>query len=171
MALERGGAAETAPSDPTGGGKDWLTPSEQAVWRRLLAVHARLMLRLDEDLRAATGVSLGDYDVLVALDEAPGRSLRMGDLAQRVMLSPSGLTRRIDRLAARGLASRRDCPSDGRGSLASLTAEGRQLLAAAAPAHVRSVRRYLLTPVGPGALGDLDAALGRICDALDADRC
>jgi DNA-binding MarR family transcriptional regulator len=153
--------AVSAGTDPasTGGPAPWLSPEEDAVWRRLLAVHGRLIARLDDELRTGYGLSLADYDVLVSLSEAQGGALRMRDLAERVMLSPSGLTRRVDRLVARGLVARRTCPSDGRGSLATLTGGGRELLEAAAPTHVDGVRRYLLEPLGSAALPGLGRAL------------
>lgn len=155
--------AQPTPTDPRHG---WLDPDEQRLWRQLLAVHSRLMCRLDEELRAGHGISLADYDVLVALAEAPGGALRMRELAGRVMLSPSGLTRRVDGLLGRGLVARQLCPSDGRGALATLTAGGRQLLAAAAPTHVGGVRRYLLDPLGPTTSPGLRRALGEIDRAI-----
>ena len=143
----------------------WLSHSEQAVWRRLLSVECRLRDRLDQELRSAHGVTLGDYEVLVHLSEAPRRELRMSDLASLLLISRSGLTRRVDGLVGDGLVARKACPSDGRGALARLTDAGFELLSSAAPTHVAGVRRYLI-----GSLEGLDGlgkALARIERSLE----
>jgi DNA-binding MarR family transcriptional regulator len=135
-------AEPTAPR-PT----QWLSSSEQDVWRRLLSVQCRLRERLDHDLRSECGLSLAEYDVLVQLSEAPGRALRMSELADRLLLSKSGLTRRVDGLVRGGLVIRRPCDDDGRGALAELTPAGWAHLERAAPVHVAGVRRYLFDPI------------------------
>ena len=76
----------------------WLSDYEQGLWRRLLAAECRLRERLDRELQETHGLTLGDYDVLVHLSEADGGSLRMSELAERLLLSRSGLTRRVDGL-------------------------------------------------------------------------
>jgi DNA-binding MarR family transcriptional regulator len=143
----------------------WLTDSEQEVWRRLLAVESRLRDRLDSELRSAHYVSLGDYAVLVNLSEVVGLALRMSELADRLVISRSGLTRRVDAMERRGLVRRRPCPDDGRGSMAELTPAGLGLLRQAAPTHVAGVRRYLVDALGDlqglaGGLARVEAALG-----------
>jgi DNA-binding MarR family transcriptional regulator len=142
----------------------WLSADEQAVWRLLLAVECRVREKLDEDLRTAHDLTLGDYDVLVQLAEAEGGSLRMSDLADRVLLSRSGLTRRLDGLVREGLVARRTCPEDRRGAFADITTAGRRRLEQAAPTHVEGVRRYVIAPAGD--LGGLAAGLLRMEDAL-----
>src|SRR5690349_10554837 len=107
---------------------EWLSPAEQQVWRRLLAVDCRVRERLDRELRAGAGITLGEYEVLVHLSEAPAQALRMSQLAERLFLSRSGLTRRIDGLRQAGLVARRPCEDDGRGALATLTPTGFGLL-------------------------------------------
>ena len=124
--------------------------------------------RLDEEMRRGHDLSLADYDVLVALSESRD-GLRMSELAQRVMLSPSGLTRRVDRLVVRHLVDRRPCPSDGRGSLAVLTAAGRRQLRQAAPTHVWGVRPYLIDPITPAGIEQLASGLRAVNRALDGD--
>jgi DNA-binding MarR family transcriptional regulator len=150
---------------------EWLTPSEQQVWRRLLSVESRVRERLDRELRVGAGLTLGEYEVLVHLSEAPTQALRMSELAERLFLSRSGLTRRIDGLVRAGLAARRPCDDDGRGALAALTPAGLGLLERAAPIHVAGVRRYLIAPVagsdGPAALSGLARGLGRVERALE----
>jgi DNA-binding MarR family transcriptional regulator len=135
----------------------WLDEAEQQIWRRLLSVDCRLRERLDRELRSGASLTLGEYDVLVHLSEAPGRSLRMSDLAQRLLLSRSGLTRR-------------PCNDDKRGSLAELTPAGFEHLQRAAPVHVGGVRRYLFDPLdGPDGLAGLAHGLDRIGRALGAE--
>lgn len=161
------GVVEGIDTEPGGTpGAAWLDTREDEVWRLLLLVQARLQTRLDEEMRLGHDLSLADYDVLVVLSESQG-GLRMTELAGRVMLSPSGLTRRVDRLVRRGLADRRPCPSDGRGSLAALTAAGWESLRQAAPTHVSGVRRYLIDVIRPEGLGQLASGLRAVSHALD----
>jgi DNA-binding MarR family transcriptional regulator len=143
----------------------WLSDAEQRVWRRLLAAECRLRERLDQDLRTSHGLSLNDYGVLVHLSEAPGGSLRMSELADRLLISRSGLTRRVDGLVRDGWVTRRACPNDGRGSLAELTPAGLELLKEAAPTHVAGVRRYLIDTLGD--LDGLSSGLARVEEALE----
>ncbi|HET9076571.1 MAG TPA: MarR family transcriptional regulator [Acidimicrobiales bacterium] len=144
----------------------WLTAEEQQVWRRLLSVESRLRDRLDRDLREAHALTLGEYEVLVHLSEAGPTGVRMSDLAELLLLSRSGLTRRIDSLVRAGLVARRSCPVDGRGSMAELTVGGRSRLAEAAPTHVAGVRRYLIDVLG-GHIEGLAGGLSRVEEALD----
>ena len=149
----------------------WLSEGEQQVWRRLLAVDCRLRERLDRELRAGAGLTLGEYEVLVHLSEAPGQALRMSELAGRLVLSRSGLTRRIDGLVRAGLVARRPCDDDGRGALAALIPGGFDLLERAAPVHVAGVRRYLIDPLtgsqGPAGLAGLARGLSLVEQALE----
>ena len=148
---------------------DWLTGEEQTVWRRLLCVETQLEDRLDQELREAHKLSLSEYGVLVHLSEAGPGGLRMSDLAERLLLSRSGLTRRIDTMVRAGLVERRSCPADGRGAMASLTRDGEARLAEAAPTHVAGVRRYLIDALG-GDLTGLARGLARVEDALGSVR-
>ncbi len=153
----------------------WLSDDEQALWRLLLSVEARLQGRLDHDLRVDHGLSLAEYAVLVHLSEAGPDGLRMSELAHRLLLSRSGLTRRFDSMVRAGLVERRSCPADGRGAMAHLTASGRERLAAAAPTHVEGVRRFLLDPLASHleglarGLSEVDQALGDPVCPTDAE--
>jgi len=146
---------------------NWLDNEEQQIWRLLLRVHARLLARLDDDLEQAHGIGLPDYDVLVQLSEVPDGSLRMAELAARLQLSPSGLTRRIDSMVRRGLVAREPCDSDGRGSFAVLTSEGLAMLDEAAPTHVAGVRQYLFDTLDHRGLGRLASGLALVDAGLD----
>jgi DNA-binding MarR family transcriptional regulator len=139
---------------------------EMAAWRALLRAHATLTRDLDLELEVSHGLSLGDYEVLAQLSEAPDRRLRMTELATRVSLTRSGLTRAVDRLARDGWVERHSCPSDARGTFAVLTSTGADILRSAYPTHLTGVRRHLIDGLGRRDLEVLAEALGRI-----ADRC
>jgi len=122
----------------------WLSEPEMLAWRSLLFASTGLMAMLDNELQSEHALSLGDYEVLVLLSEAPDRAIRMSELATRLRLSPSGITRRIDGLVKAGLVERRACRSDRRGSNAVLTALGQKTLETAAPTHLRGVRQHFI---------------------------
>ena len=105
----------------------WLSPREMRGWRAYAETNNHLLAALEADL-SPHGLTLGDYEVLIHLSEAPERSLRMSDLAGKLRLSPSGITRRIDGLVRSGLVERRQCPTDRRGSNAVLTEIGQEKL-------------------------------------------
>jgi DNA-binding MarR family transcriptional regulator len=121
-----------------------LSNVELGAWRGLLRVHAALVRALDAELEAAHELPLTSYDVLIYLQAAPDKRLRMAELADRVLLSRSGLTRLADRLEREGLIARDTCTSDGRGSFAVLTDEGEEMLARARPTHLTGVRERFL---------------------------
>lgn len=137
-------------------------------WRALISVTTGVLGALDGELQSEHGLSLGEYEVLVHLSEEPERSLRMTDLAGRLHLSPSGITRRIDGLERAGLVERQQCPSDRRGSNAVLTAEGVRRLAAAAPTHVRGVRAHFIDQLSDREIADLASALSSVHIDRDA---
>ena len=139
----------------------WLLPAEMLAWRSYVETYADLMTALEADL-APTGLNLGDYQVLVYLSEAPEHSLRMCDLAVRLQLSPSGLTRRLDGLVRAGLVERRGSDSDRRVMLAALTPSGLERLEASAPIHVESVRRHMIDRLDASELAVLAAAFQKI---------
>ena len=118
----------------------WLTPSEMAAWRNFIETYYDLVSALERDL-SAHGISLGDYQVLVYLSESEKHQMRMCDLAERLQLSPSGLTRRLDGLVKAGLVRREPSTADRRVMMATLTDAGMAALQESAPHHVDSVRR------------------------------
>ena len=117
---------------------------------------------LDAELRDQHELSLSDYDVLVRLARAPRRELRMTDLANRVLLSPSGLTRAVDRLVRRGLVERAALERDARVTLARLTDTGLNLVRRAARTHLDGIRRHFTGRLTPDQLGDVADALETI---------
>ncbi|MEE4275311.1 MAG: MarR family transcriptional regulator [Thermoleophilia bacterium] len=121
-----------------------LTAAELAAWRGMLRVHSALFHQLDQELEVEHRLSLRAYEVLVVLESAPDRRLRMSDLSRSVLLSPSGVSRLVDRLEADGLVHRQRCSDDGRGFFAMLTDEGRRRLSEARATHLAGVRRLFL---------------------------
>ncbi|HEX8100682.1 MAG TPA: MarR family transcriptional regulator [Actinomycetota bacterium] len=119
-----------------------LTEAELDAWQALLHAHAKVTDTLDAELRRECGLTWSEYDVLVRLARAPGRSLRMAELARRVMMSPSGLTRVADQLVAEGLVDRRRDENDARVVFAGLTDKGRDRVRKAANVHLRGIREH-----------------------------
>lgn len=126
-----------------------LTTEELTVWRMLQRAQVRITRHLEAELLLAHELPLASYDVLTQLADAPGRRLRMNDLADRVLLSRSGLTRLIDRLQRDGLVAREACESDARGLFAVLTDAGTVRLAEATPTYLRGIRSQFLDLLGP----------------------
>ncbi|MGH7573249.1 MAG: MarR family winged helix-turn-helix transcriptional regulator [Gemmatimonadota bacterium] len=110
-----------------------------AAWRAFLVAHARIVEAIERDLSESGTLPLSWYDVLVALYEAPERRLRMHELAAAVLLSPSGLSRLVDRLEARGLLERRPCSEDRRCQFAVLTEPGLDALRRAWPTYAAGI--------------------------------
>jgi DNA-binding MarR family transcriptional regulator len=139
------------------------------IWRNFLIAHARIERLLDEDLRAEHDLSLAEYDALLQLAEAPGRRLRMHQLAEQVLLSRSGVTRLIDRLVTDGSVERDACLTDARGAEAVLTAAGLDRLRAASRTHLRGIGDHFLNSIEPGDLEAVGRAMQDVIFELDPD--
>jgi DNA-binding MarR family transcriptional regulator len=148
------------------GDPQWLDDEEMRAWRCLVDANNRLTAALDAELVAAHDLSLADYVVFVHLSAAPDHRLRMSELAELLHLSPSGLTRRLDRLCKAGLVARERCPSDRRGTFAVLTPSGYARLVEAAPTHVQGVRRHFVDALSRGQLRDIACSLDSVIDHL-----
>ncbi|MFF0654588.1 MarR family winged helix-turn-helix transcriptional regulator [Micromonospora tulbaghiae] len=136
----------------------WLDEQEDRAWRGYRRMRRLLDLELARELMQDAGLSEPDYDVLSDLSETPEQRLRLSELADRMLWSRSRLSHHISRMQQRGLVTREECATDGRGSVVVLTPAGRQAVEAAAPGHVAAVRRHLidrLTPAELSALGTL----------------
>ncbi|MBV8086407.1 MAG: MarR family transcriptional regulator [Chloroflexi bacterium] len=121
----------------------WLNGDEQCTWRAFLGASQLLFDQLDRDLQRGGGMPHGYYEILVNLSEAPDRTMRMSELAERSLSSRSRLTHAVDRLEQLGWIERLQCPEDRRGAFARLTDKGFSVLEEAAPGHVESVRTNL----------------------------
>ncbi|MGO9028173.1 MAG: MarR family winged helix-turn-helix transcriptional regulator [Acidimicrobiales bacterium] len=117
---------------------------------------------LDEDLDQAEHLSLHEYGVLMFLSEAKGQKMRIGDLAKRLSLTISGITRLVNRLVEDGLVERNRCEEDGRGFNADLTGRGLERLERAYPAHLASARRHVIDHLAGFDLEELSKAFMRI---------
>lgn len=152
----------------------WLDATEMTAWRAFIETSHDLVAALDDDLQRNFGITLGDYEVLVFLSEAPDRQMRMCDLAARLHLSPSGLTRRLDGLVRDGFVARVPSQADRRVLHAALTDAGYAHLEQAAPTHVESVRVRLLDPLTHEQivhLGEIFSAVRAALDATGGDEC
>src|SRR3954447_6940897 len=144
-------------------------PPGIAAWRHFLEAHARVTRRLDDELQAAHGLSLAEYDALLQIATTPGRRVRMNVLAERVILSRSGITRLVDRLEAHGTVERIACETDARGQEARLTAVGLERLREAAQTHLEGVHRYFLDRLSTDELASLRSSLGSVAAPLSGD--
>jgi DNA-binding MarR family transcriptional regulator len=148
----------------------WLDDKQQRAWRGWLDLNAQLGALLNRHLVATSGLSLADYDVLVALTDVPERSLRQVELGAKLGWEKSRVSKQVSRMAARGLVVRRECHDDRRGAFVDLTEQGLAAIRAAAPAHVELVQRVVfdgLSQTQVSALAALsDALLPRLAEAL-----
>jgi DNA-binding MarR family transcriptional regulator len=140
----------------------WLQPAEQQAWQGFLALNRVVFAELESQLQSRSGMPLAHYAVLVALCEAPDRTLRMGQLARRLYAAPSSISHAMTRLESKGLIERRNDPKDRRAQFAVLTDAGAEELAAAAPGHAAAVRRNLIDLL----TADQLAQLQEISDAV-----
>ena len=123
----------------------WLSGDEQRVWRNHVTMTAQLQSAMSRALQADCGLSLPDYDVLVALDERPG--CRISELGERLGWEQSRLSHQLSRMRARGLIDRRGATDDRRAATVDLTTDGRAALQTAAPGHAELVRTLVFEDV------------------------
>jgi len=131
------------------------------AWDALLRAHATLLRQLETDLESETGLALADFDVLAQLAIAGG-SLRMTELADRALISRSGMTRRVTRLVHERLVRRAPADADARGVVVQLTKSGLNRLTVAAPVHMRGVSDLFLTKLDDQELAVLESALAKV---------
>lgn len=150
---------------------EWLDDEQQQTWRAWLDLNAQLFARISRELQANSGLSLQDYDVLVALTDVPDTSVRMRDLGVKLQWEKSRLSKHLTRMAARGLVARRECYDDRRGSFVELTDEGLAAIRAAAPDHAALVKEVFFDGLSREQVQELGTicsiVLGRL-DAVDA---
>lgn len=137
-----------------------------AAWRAFLSTFHLLERRIEEQLKSAAGLTHPQYEILVRLSEAPGRRMRMTELARVVVASKSALTYQVTQLEKAGLVARETCPSDDRGVLAVLTDEGMRCLERVAPGHLEVVRAYLIDRLSREELQAMTDAMRKAEQAL-----
>src|SRR5437867_5188054 len=135
------------------------------AWARLLRGHAALTRLVSAELRELHGLTINDYEALLVLSRAPDCAVRRVDLAQQLLLTPSGVTRLLDGLEAAGLVEKGQCASDARVTYAVLTEKGRERLHAASKSHLAAVRRTLEARFSDEELATLAELLARLADA------
>src|ERR1700761_7054176 len=144
---------------------EWLSDEQQAAWRPFVALLLRLPALLDAQLQRDAGINHFDYLVLSGLSEAPGRTLRMSELAAMANSSLSRLSHVVSRLENKGWVRREPCPGDGRFINAVLTDDGWQKVAATAPGHVTAVRELLVDALTEGEFRQLGAISAKVLAA------
>lgn len=145
--------------------EEQLSEQHLAAWRAFLKAHATIIDRIDHDLVAAERPPLSSYDVLIELYEAPEHRLRMHELAERVVLSRSGLTRLVDRLEAEGLLTRDRSVTDRRGAYAVITEQGIEALRQTWPVYARGITEYFARWLTVDEAELLKVAFGRMLEA------
>jgi len=147
-----------------------LDEDQLATWRAFLRAHSAMLRRISADLDEADLPPLPWYDVLAALRDAPEKRLRQVELAERVLLSHSGMSRLLDRVEKAGLVERVTCPGDRRSFHVELTANGEEMLAEMWPVYARGIAEDFLPALGsnPCEVRETLEAVGRQCEAAKA---
>jgi DNA-binding MarR family transcriptional regulator len=140
-----------------------------AAWRALLLAQSRAVRAIERDMQAAGVIPLGWYDVLLELNAAPQRRLRMQDLAARAVLSRTRVSRIVTELEGEGLVERLPDPEDGRACLAAITADGRASLRAAAPVYRRGIDEHFNQHLSRPQRREITTSLQRVVDAHQAN--
>lgn len=138
---------------------------KRLAWLRLLEAHTRLVELMEADMRRDCGVPLVWYDILIKIWIAPGRHLRMAELAEQALLSRSWLTRRVVQLEQAGLVTRTSAGDDGRGVLVEMTAAGLDTFARMEESHARSIATHFAAHVSDVEARTMSAAFERITGA------
>jgi len=135
------------------------------AWRAFLFAQAAVLRELETEMLAEERISLGEYDALAQLAVPEERRLRMSELAERLVISRSGVTRLVDRLESQGLVARSQCAPDGRGAYAVLTTAGLERLRDAVPSHLRHVEEHFLAHIAPEDLAVVERAMTAVAQA------
>jgi DNA-binding MarR family transcriptional regulator len=147
----------------------WLADEEQEAWLAYVAATSLLEGALDRQLQRDSGMPHAYYQILAMLSEVPHRTLRMSELAAVTQSSQSRLSHAVARLERKGWVRRKPCPDDRRSTYAQLTEDGFEALAAAAPGHVRTVRRHLFDPLSPAQVEQLREICRAVLGGLGVD--
>lgn len=149
--------------DPTSRQRDLTGFSQKAkAWRAFFETSALITDRMEKRLHATTGLKITDYNLLLVLSEAEGNQLRMGELAEKMVFSPSRLSYQVKTLAAQGLIERSADPNDKRGMTATLTEEGRRVFTAASRVHAQHIKQLFHPAVDEAEAEALEAICGQI---------
>jgi DNA-binding MarR family transcriptional regulator len=157
----------TRPTPITETEPQWLSAPELDAWMGLIRLVVQLPAALDRQLREEAGMNHGYYQILAVLSDAPGRAMRMSELARLTGTSQSRLSHAVASLEQRGWVARRPCPDDGRGQVAHLTDAGMGVLVASAPGHVAEVRRLVFDQLDQADVRQLSAITAKVLRRLD----
>jgi DNA-binding MarR family transcriptional regulator len=144
----------------------WLDESEARAWRSFQRMQMRLLARLVKDLGAHSGLSYQDYAVLVALTDQPAGGMRLFQLGHELGWEKSRISHQVTRMAQRGLVEKHTCGTDKRGATVIVTEAGRHEISAAAPSHLRAVRRLFVDRLTPAQLENLTDLAETVLAAL-----
>jgi len=139
--------------------REKLSDAEMDAWQALLHAHHQITRILDAELRSGHELTFAEYDVLLRLARAEDRKLAMSELAKRIMISPSGLTRVVDGLEEKGLVNRQRDSGDARVVTASLTSTGREKVRRAAQTHLRGIHEHFTGRLSDAQLKSVASAL------------
>ncbi|MEW9699796.1 MarR family winged helix-turn-helix transcriptional regulator [Paenibacillus sp. SI8] len=143
-----------------------LEEDQLSVWRAFVNAHAAVIERIEKDLSEQRKVPLTTYDVLVALYQSPEKKLRMTDLAKKVVVTRSGLTRVVERLEREGLVERERTEEDRRGSFAVLTREGKKAFLTTWPTYADGISNYFLSVLDEEERKAIEKGLTKVFRAL-----
>ena len=149
----------------------WLDDREYAAWRAVQFLRGPLAAALNRQLVQDSGLSSADYEVLVVLSGLPDGTLRVGELGRLTGWEKSRLSHHLKRMQTRGLVSRRECATDGRGAFVEITPAGRTTIGEAAPGHVTTVRRLFIDLLTPEELAALAAIGAKVQARLASEGC
>jgi DNA-binding MarR family transcriptional regulator len=144
----------------------WLTEDEQRAWRGLVRMTSQLNARMNRQLQDDYGISLADYEVLVALTDAAAGRCRVFEIAETLAWEQSRVSHQLARMQRRGLVARQECPTDARGAFAVLTEAGRAAIERAAPAHVETVRQLVFDGLSRDQLAALTEVTSCVLERL-----
>lgn len=147
----------------------WLDANEERAWRSLQLMEMQLIASMSRDLAGRCALSYPDYVVLAVLTDQPGGRMRVLELARAIGWEKSRLSHHLARMVERGLVTREKCETDRRGAFAVVSTTGEREIAAAAPGHVATVRRYFIDRLSPGELATVAAVAQRVLAALAED--
>ncbi|SDD75639.1 MarR family winged helix-turn-helix transcriptional regulator [Glycomyces harbinensis] len=145
----------------------WLSADEQRAWRAFVRVHLKLSARMAADLQSHSGLSSADFEVLVAVTDVSEGRVRFQDLAKDLDWEQSRLSHQIRRMIKRDLVAREECEEDGRGAYVAISEHGRAVIEAAAPRHVRVVRRLVLDGLTAEEFAELGRLSAKLSDQID----
>jgi DNA-binding MarR family transcriptional regulator len=151
-------------TDPT---PRWLNAQEQRTWRAFVRLHQKVFAQIARDLQAHSKLSGADYQILVALTDAPDGRQRFQELARTIDWEQSRLSHQIARMIKRGLVAREECADDGRAAFVVITPAGKDVIREAAPHHVATIRRVFFDALGPDELAALTQISTRLLDRME----